>query len=493
LQLLRESFSGAGPLVFISSAAPLPGGEAAIKAALAEADGTPLAAAASVNLPPWPYTHFGKPGAVASRSTVGDLGVTNVRFANGVTLTVKPTQLRAGQILMSVRVGDGRLGLPRDRVSPVWSLSGSFVSGGLNHYSIDNLEKRMSDKSWSAQLGVGDDDFSLQGEARAADLDSELQVLAAYVVDPAFKPEAFDQMRTAYASNIAASDAAPSSILSRELYGRLHDGDVRWRAPTLAEVNASTVSGEKDILAPVLEAGPLDVTIVGDVTVDQAIASVAATFGALPQRRPAGPLAGDERFPAPNAQPVVIAHHGASNQAVAVIAWPTTGFFRDMKEQRTLRVLSEIFAQRLLDELRTREGITYTPGASSYASLVSPDYGFVYALAQIPPDKVATFYREVGTVAADLASTRVSDAELERARGPRIQDIQKQQQTNEYWLSLLSGSQQDPRLLDIVRTTIPDLKAITADDVQKAAKRWLKDGAAYRLVVMPDGVAPPQL
>jgi zinc protease len=122
---------------------------------------------------------------------------------------------------------------------------------------------------------------------------------------------------------------------------------------------------------------------------------------------------------------------------------------------------------------------------------VSPDYGYLYALAQIPPDKLANFYKEVATVADDLTATKVSDAELDRARGPRIQDIQRLQQGNEYWLQLLSGSQQDPRLLDVIRTTIPDQKAVTADDVQKAARDWIRDDKAFMFVVVPATPPPP--
>jgi zinc protease len=425
---------------------------------------------------------------------VDDLGLTHVRFANGVTLTIKPTQFRIGEILVNVRAGEGRLGLPHDHMTPAWALSGAFVSGGLRRYTIDDLRKRMADKRWGAALTVSEDEFNLSGQARPTDLDAELQVLAAYVTDPAWSASAFDQVRVADAGIQEQTESSPSSLLSRELFGRLHDGDARWRAPTMTEIVTSKVDDAKAILSPALSLGPLDITMVGDVTVDQAIQSVAVTFGALPARpAPGGPAKGDERFPGPTPEPVVLTHHGAVNQAVAAIAWPTTGFFPDMKLQRTLRTLSEIFAQRLLDELRTREGITYTPGAATYSSVVSPDFGFLYALAQVPPDKIANFYAEAASIAADLQARPVGADELDRARGPRIQDIQKQQQSNDYWLSLLAGSQQDPRLLDIIRSTIPDLKSITPADVQKAAQDYLKPETAYRIVVVPQGTAPPRL
>src|SRR5579864_1087730 len=483
---MHEAFSGAGPFVFMSSSAALSGGDTAISAALGDADKTPLASSQSEPAPPWPYVSFGKPGKVASRSTVADLGVTFVRFSNGVALTFKPTELRAGQVLVNVRFGQGRISLPRDHVAPAWALGGAFVQGGLNRYSVEDLQRRMADRVWGATLATGDDAFTLSGFSRGPDLTNELQILAAYFTDAAWKAEAFDQVRVADANIQLETEASPSALLAREFYGLVHGGDARWRAPTLADINAATVDSAKAVVAPAMLAGPLEVTIVGDVTLEQAINSVAATFGALPHRSPVRPATnGDEHFPAPTKELVQITHHGAANQAVAAIAWPTKGFFSDLQEPRTLRVLAEILSQRLLDELRTREGITYTPGASTYSSLVTPDYGFVYALAQVPPDKIATFYDVVASVVADLKTKPVGADELERARGPRIEDIQRQQQTNEYWLALLAGAQADPRRLDIIRTTVPDLRAVTIQDVQKAANTWLDPERAYKIVVTP--------
>lgn len=488
---LKYVFGGDGPLTFVSSAAPLPGGEAGVKTAIAQADAAPLSSSAQATLPPWPYGDFGKPGTVAATRTVDDLGVTYVRFANGVLLTVKPTTLHAGQILMTVRLGKGRLGMPRDHISPAWALGGAFVQGGLAKYSIDDLQKRMSGKQWGATLATSDDSFVLSGQSRASDLDAEMQVLAAYVSDPAWAPQAFDQTRASYATSLAEAQASPAGVLGHAFSGLIHHGDPRWDQPDAAAVATATLDETKALVAPALASGPIDVTIVGDTTVDAAIHAVAATFGALPPRAaPVLPGDTDQRFPDSTPQPVVLTHQGAANQALAIIAWPTKGFLSDMKLQRTLRVVSEIFSQRLLDDLRTREGITYTPGASTVSSIESRTYGYLYALAQIPPEKIANFYASADAVAADLRDKPVGEEELARARGPRIEDIQRQQQTNEYWLSLLAGSQVNPRLLDVIRSTIPDIQSVTAQDVQKAAKDWLDDAHAWRAVVVPQGFKP---
>ena len=64
--------------------------------------------------------------------------------------------------------------------------------------------------------------------------------------------------------------------------------------------------------------------------------------------------------------------------------------------------------------------------------------------------------------------------------------MQRARVTNQYWLGELSFVQADPRRLDNTRSLIPEIQAVTAADVQRAAQAFLKDDTAFRLVVRPD-------
>ena len=149
---LREAFSGDGPLVFVSSASPLPGGEAAVTSALADAD---KHAARRDDGPRrlrrGPMTAFGVTGKVASRATVDDLGVTFVRFANGVTPDSEadpvPRRADSHRRPISVRAGSACRAIVS---TPAWALGGAFVQGGLERYRVEDLQRRMADKVWGA-------------------------------------------------------------------------------------------------------------------------------------------------------------------------------------------------------------------------------------------------------------------------------------------------------------------------------------------------------
>ena len=258
------------------------------------------------------------------------------------------------------------------------------------------------------------------------------------------------------------------------------------------EIRAARLEEAKALLKNALANGPLEVTVVGDITVDDAIKGLRSTFGTLPKHYAAPkPVAGDERLPAPSSAPVVLRHRGGKDQALAMIAWPTVGMFPDMQEPRTLRVLQLVMSQRLFDTLRTQEGMTYTPNASVAASLTTPTYGYIAFAADIPPAKIPDFYADVAKTIAALKSTEIPPDELERARGPRVQDLEHAQQTNEYWSLMLSGSQANPHRLDVIRTTIPDMQRVTTADLLRAARAYLSDDKAWRLVVVPEGYTVP--
>lgn len=484
---LRRAFSGSGPLIILTTPTPVEGSEATLRAVFDQAEAAPLSAPAAAAAVAWPYAHFGAPGRVVEKRDIPDLRVTLVRFANGVKLSFKQTSFRKDQILVSFDLPGGRLALPKDRPTPSWAAT-ALPLGGLKAMTLEDVQRALTGHVFSVGAGVGDQDFVLSGATRPADLDTELQVLTAYLAEPGWRAAGFERLQKAVAPQIDNLDSTAGGVLAKNLESLLHPGDHRWDTPSKAEVlNASFADLRGEWEAP-MASGPVDVTIVGDITLDQAIRTVADTVGSLPERHgPTPPPLGAKaiRFPAPTPTPVVLTHKGRSDQAVAYEAWPTTDFYADPQGARTMNVAAQVLQLRLLDRLRILEGATYSPAASAEASDVFPGYGIVAANVETPPDKVAGFYAATDAITADLRNTPVSADELERARKPRVEQLIKAQQTNEYWLGRLSAAAEDPRKLDVIRETLPGYARITPADVQAAARKYLRDERAFKLVVEP--------
>ncbi len=485
---LRHAFEGQGPLLSLVSPTPIAGDEGALAAAFHEADAAPITAPESFATKAWPYGYFGTPGRVVERKEVADLGVTFVRFQNGVRLTFKPTAFRKDQVLVSFQLPGGILALPKDRGSPVWA-SQALRLGGLKDISLDDEQQVLAGKVYTVGVNPSEKDFVLGGTTRRADLDTEMQVLTAYLTSPGWRPAGFERLQKAVAPQIDTLDSTAGGALGRQLEALLHPGDHRWDTPTKAEVVTAKFSDLRAIWDPALASAPVEVLVVGDLTADEAIAAVARTVGSLPPRaRAAAPTGASLQvhFPAPTKEPVVLHHKGRVDQAVVYEAWPTNDYYANPQEARTVSLATEVMQDRLLQRLRIAEGSTYSPSASSRPSDTFPGYGVVSAAVETPPARMAGFFAATADITADLRSKLVSADELERARKPRMEQIQKAQQTNEYWLARLAGAQDNPAKLDVIRNSLTGYQQVTPQDIQTVSRKYLRDDKAFKLVVEPE-------
>jgi zinc protease len=484
---LKAAFAGQGPLVFMASPKPVQGGEQAILTEYASTLKVAVTAPVAPREVNWPYSSFGEPGKVAETKEVSDLDTVFVRFENGVRLTIKPTKFRDDEVLVRVNVGDGLQDLPKDRQSLAW-FGNVFIEGGLKQIDNEDTERVLASKVYGARFAIGEDAFVLSGGTRTADLPTEMQVLTAYVSDPGWRTEAFKRQQNAGKTVHDQMEGTDGGVIGRELSGLLHAGDRRFTFPSRDEIAKAQLGDLQAQIAPHLASDPIEVVIVGDITVDKAIDAVARTFGSLPARKAAEPTPAAQRqvgFPTATTQPVRLVHKGRADQSIGYVAWPTNDLWANPQQALETDILGEIMDLRLIDELREAQGVTYSPSVSYAHSQTWTGWGYLAASVEVPPAKLDGFFRDVSKIANDLRTTDVTPDELDRAKKPRIDKLEKSRVTNQYWLGELSGAQTEPRRLDFIRHIVAGTQQVTVADVKHAAQLVLKDDKAYRLEVQP--------
>ena len=486
----RAMFEGSGPLIHLATPVPVEGGNAALAAAWRESRAVAVAAAGSRQAGVWPYREFGTPGEVVERREIAGTGATAVRFANGVRLTVRPTDFRAGEIAVAARIGGGQLGLATDRPSPLWGYAmGGFAGGGLGELSFEQVQEVLAGRVYGLAAGVEEDALTLGGKTRPEDFATQLQLLAAYVSDPGWRPTVWNRLRALSDTVHDQLGSSPAGILNRDIHALLRSGDPRWAMPSREEMAATTIEQFREIVGDDFAGGPIELIIVGDVSVEDAIRETAATFGALPPRRaPAAIAPAAVRFPAGGR--VERTHAGRADQGAAIVAWPTAGVYADERRARGLNLLGLVLQLRILEEIRERQGASYSPQAAHQPSEEIDGYGYLVAQVELPPDRLDGFFADLREIAGDLREREIDEDELERARRPFLERLQRNRAGgNDWWVSQLHGVHERPERAESIREAVEAYHTITAADLRRLARQYLVDERAFEIAVRPAAAA----
>ena len=438
---------------------------------------------------------LGAPGRVVSREKILDLDMEKVVFANGVRLLIFATTSETGRVYVRARFGGGYNALPAARVSPVWAGDPALVAAGIvggpsvrgRVLDQGDLEQLTAGRVIGLDFDIGDDAFSFNATTAPRDLTDQLRLMAAKLQRPGWDPAPLARAKAARLAGYTGLDASPTGVLNRDLEGLLHDGDPRWATPTPAQVTATTPAAFRALWAPALASGPIEVSVFGDTTADEAVRAVAATFGALPLRAataaavPPPPI----RFPGHNATPVTLTHSGPANQAVAVIAWPTGGGVDGIADSRRLDVLAQVFSDRLFERLRQNAGASYSPSVGSNWPLGAVGGGRMLAIGQVTPDKVDYFFQLSREIAADLVAHPIGPEELGRILKPMAQYIVRASSGNQFWLLQMAGAAYDDRRTAATRTLAQDFVSITPEQLQAVAAKYLRPERDYTVAVVP--------
>jgi zinc protease len=486
----KRVFQGDATRAFISTPTADPAAGTKLAAAL-DADVSKLApkrtALAAIDFSKLPA--LGAPGKVVSTESIPDLEMQKVVFANGVRLLLFVNSSETNRVYVRVRWGGGYNAIPSNRRTPAWAGDMALVPSGIGKLGQEQLDQLATGRRLGFDFGIDDDAFTLAGVTSPQDYKDQLRLFADKLGVPGWDPAPLARAKAVMLAGYSGLDSSPDGVLNRDLEWFLHDKDPRWGIPPATTVSALTAAQFRTFWQPILASGPIEVQVFGDVKGDEAIAAVAATFGALKPRAAPAAAAPPIKFPEHNTTPIVRTHSGQENQAVALIAWPTGGGVEGIPEGRKLDVLAQVFSDRLFDRLRTESGASYSPSVGSSWPDGAASGGRIMAVGQVPPDKTDLFFRLSREIATDLVKNPIGDDELQRAKAPMQQYVMRASTGNTFWLNLLSGAAYDPRKIASARSILLDYQNVTAADLQAVAAKYLRPDRDWTMEVVPKAVA----
>ena len=490
--LQREAVPLKAPLIRFQGRKAPEGGAKALRAAWRMAMKAPIAKKESGASQGFAYDDFGPRGSVVSDRIEPALGIREIRFANGVMLNLKRTDIEQQKVRLTLAIDGGDM--LSTKANPLATEMAPYLDeGGLGEHSRDDLDTIFAGHTVGLDLRRGTASFDSVVQTTPVDLPLQLQLLAALVTDPGYRPEGEVQYRQAVTNYFARRNGTPASALQAALGGILSDNDPRFSLQSLPEYQALTYAKLREDISDRLARGAIEIGIVGDIDDDNVIGMVARTFGALPAR--------EAQFRSYEDQPPrtftkdrsrrVIRHDGPADQALLRLTWPTRDD-ADPVETLKLELLEKIVRVELTDELREALGKAYSPSASSSLSRHWKGFGLFSINASVDVAEVPETRAAIERVVASLREGPVSADVLQRARQPMIEQWHNALKSNQGWLALVDRAQTEAERIQRYIKAGARLEAITPAEIEAVARRYLAPADGLEVLVLPKGIEPPE-
>lgn len=397
--------------------------------------------------------------------------------------------------------------LVEDKSAPVIALSFSFEGGtatepdarkGVTGFMATMLTDgagalparafRLREEDTSASLGFGASPDRLSGSLRvlAANRDQGFDLLRSALVEPRFDSDMLEQRRSQTIASLNQSEQRPASVADRRLMAVMFAGHPYGRsvADRVETLGAMTPDDLKARAAQLLTRRGLIVAAVGDIDPAELGRQLDRTFGALPkgEAQPALP----DWVPPTQARTIVIER--PVPQSAVRMAMP--GVSRDDPDWYPALVLAHILGggqqSRLFTEVRERRGLAYSISTGLRTATKAALLTISTANAN---EHVAEALRLIRLELARLRSEPVGAEELADAKTYLSGSLALSLDSSGAIAGLLHSLQVDRLPRDILDKRAGLIAAVTAEDINRVARRLLRDEAITTVVVgKPTGV-----
>ena len=428
-------------------------------------------------MPAWAQAYFTAPLRVPQ----ADAAVRTYHLSNGLTLTVRPERNSPTVVVNGYIENSPQLYEPRGK-DGVSEIAQALLPWGTTTYARTAYDAQLDAIAASVDLGS-----SFSAQVQAKNFDRAVQLLADGMLHPAFPAQAFALVQNNSARTLAAAANEPRTLAGIARREALYPpGDPRRRRATAATVGAVTLDDVKNWYHFAYRPDLTTIAIVGDVSPQQAKASIERYFGAWhapATKKPSFKFPSIKRSSGGKTVTVNSSASTHSEVTLTQVIGVRSGEMDAIALELANTMLSDEGTGSLLfRDLRTAHGYVYD--ADSSLNIGSSTSTFSIDFASDPKNVSRAQAAAVAEV-RNLQDHAVPDIELQRAKALLLA---------ERVLPLDSYEGIAGDILDSAKNglTVADedrfwqrLLRVTPAQVQQAVKKWINVDRFSRVILAP--------
>ena len=416
---------------------------------------------------------------------IKEIGLTEWRLSNGVRVLLKPTDFNADQIMFTSYSPGGASLLPDASYIAASAADLIPTTSGVGKFSVIDLQKFLAGKQVSVFPSIDDLSEGISGSASQRDVNTMLQLIYLYFTQPRLDTSLVNTFIGRFKGVLANRSASPEAAFSDTLQVTMAQHSVRELPVSAAVLDRIDPFKSFDFYKDRFSnASGFTFVFVGNFNTDSIKPAVAKWLGGLPStgRKETWRDTGI-RPPTGVVQRVV--KKGAEPKARTALIF--TGAFEYTRQNRyQLSALAELLNIKLREALRENLGGTYGVSVNPSASRDPlPSYRFTIGFGSAPERLEAL----TAAALAQIDSVKkfgTTPEYLNKVKEAAFRSRETAMKQNGYWLAQISTFDQSGWALAEIPNGEKLISALTIDDLQKAAIKYLRTDNYVRVSLYPE-------
>lgn len=365
----------------------------------------------------------------------------------------------------------GGSALDPDGMGGLANMVSGLLDEGAGDLDSQAFQQRLEELVVSLSFSASRDSFGGSLSTLTTNRDDAFSLLKLALTDPRFDDEPISRIRSQIQAGLRHESEDPDAIAGKTLFKTLFDGHPYGRPSggTEESIDAITAEAMRAFVSERLARDNLVIGVVGDISPAELTALLDSTFGTLPAR--ATPWRLKDIAPPETGQQIVI----QKDVPQSAILFAQRGLKRNDPDFYAAYVMNYIlggggFTSRLYNEVREKRGLAY-----SVYSYLAPyeNTALILGGAGTANARVGETIQVVRDEWQRLAEQGVSEGELADAKTFLTGSYPLRFTASGQIAGMLTGIQLDGLGMDYFDKRNEYVEAVTLDDVNRIARKWL--------------------
>ncbi len=434
-----------------------------------------------------------EPGKVVERTKDADLDITSAWLENGVRVHHRYLDYKKDSVLVSVALAGGPIEETAENAGITGVATLAINDAATSDISSTEMRDLMTGKNINVGANPAGDHLLITITGSPLDLEAGLQKAHLLLKEGKIEEASFKNWRLATLQQIEEREKLPQFKAQEAMEDLLSGGDPRRVFIGRKQVEAITLAKAQAWFDRLAKSAPIEVAVVGDIKLEDALPLVQRYVGSLPNRgRTAERIDALRKSPRANGP----LERNVKVDTVTPQAVALAGFIaaegRNTADSRALDLASLILSSRLIKQVREELAIVYSISAHNAPSWIYEDAGRMFSGAPADPTNAVRVVAEVHKIFQDFAEKGPTGEELANSKKQMANTLDTNMREPGYWWGILRNKELRRRNLAVEKTVKEDYQAYTAEQLQGAFKKYYVPERQFRVTAAPSGLKPEE-